>query len=88
MTLCGGEFARLSDFEHLADYDDKCDRNEKNTQYQEAYKAKGFASYYYWSSTTCSDYTSDALYVEFAYGHQGNWGKNGNFYVRCVRAGQ
>ena len=49
---------------------------------------KNVASNYYWSSTTSANYSNFAWYVGFYNGYQGNYGKNHNNYVRCVRAGQ
>lgn len=45
-------------------------------------------SSYYWSSTTYEGYKNDAWNVYFDDGYVGNDGKDGNYYVRCVRAGQ
>ena len=46
------------------------------------------ASNYYWSSTSYANGTYDAWIVDFYLGYQDNDDKNGNRYVRCVRAGQ
>ncbi|MFZ3085623.1 MAG: DUF1566 domain-containing protein, partial [Candidatus Hydromicrobium sp.] len=44
----------------------------------------GFASWYYWSS---SEYNADlAWYQDFSSGHQLDYGKNFNAYVRAARA--
>lgn len=45
-------------------------------------------SLYYWSSTTYANGSDNAWNVLFSNGRQGNSGKNGVSYVRCVRAGQ
>jgi len=46
------------------------------------------ASNYYWSSTTYAGHTYYAWYVNFSSGYQYYDYKDGNRYVRCVRAGQ
>jgi len=43
---------------------------------------------YYWSSTTHANYTYDAWVVDFYNGYTDDDDKDGNKYVRCVRAGQ
>jgi hypothetical protein len=43
---------------------------------------------YYWSSTTNAYGTTDAWFVNFYGGSVYYYGKSGNGYVRCVRAGQ
>jgi len=50
-------------------------------------KIDGFASDYYWSSTTYEGYTGYAWYVDFYNGYQSNYDKDGSCYVRCVREG-
>ncbi|MBR4531031.1 DUF1566 domain-containing protein [bacterium] len=40
---------------------------------------------WFWSSSTLSDYTGYAWYVNFHYGDVGSNGKSSNDYVRCVR---
>ncbi len=40
---------------------------------------------YYWSSTTRAGYMSCAWYVGFYYGGMSYDGKNGSYYVRCVK---
>lgn len=67
---------------------DTLDSNMVNKSYQKCYKAKGFTSYFYWSSTTYVDSTSDARFVGFNYGYQYYRDKTYSYYVRCVRAGQ
>ncbi|MCF6331207.1 MAG: DUF1566 domain-containing protein [Sulfurimonas sp.] len=42
----------------------------------------------YWSSTTSVASISDAWYIGFDDGHQFNYLKTYNYYVRCARAGQ
>ena len=64
-------------------------KNIGNTSYQSCYKKRGFfASYYYWSSTTHARNSSVAWIVTFGKGNQYNGGKDSNYYVRCVRAGE
>ncbi len=46
------------------------------------------SSYDYWSSTTYEGGKRVAWYVYFYSGHVSNYGKDGDVYVRCVRAGQ
>jgi len=46
------------------------------------------ASNYYWSSTTHANGSDYAWIVGFNSGYQSVNNKNGNNYVRCVRAGQ
>jgi len=84
VTLCGGEFITLDD-----DWRENADKNLKNAPYQEAYKAIGFASNYYWSSSAASAGSSSfALVVNFYYGIDDYSGKSDSRFVRCVRAGQ
>jgi len=42
----------------------------------------------YWSSTTYTDYPSNAWYVYFSYGGVHNYSKSYGSYVRAVRGGQ
>ena len=44
--------------------------------------------WFYWSSTTLVNFTSDAWYVEYASGFVGSEPKSSSGYVRCVRGGQ
>ncbi len=61
-------------------------KNEANESYQENYKAKGFASKYYWSSTTSGD---RACIAGFRNGDlTACTDKNSSEYVRCVRSRQ
>ena len=46
------------------------------------------ASNYYWSSTTHANNSGDAWVVYFGNGPQHGSGKDYNYYVRCVRAGE
>ena len=45
-------------------------------------------SSYYWSSTTAADYPNGAWDVYFPNGYVVYYGKDGHYYVRCVRGGQ
>jgi len=84
VTLCGGINTTYGD----DNYDEILDKNIANETYQANYKAKGFASYHYWSSTT-NAYTSNyAWFVIFGNGYQRNYYKGHGYDVRCVRAGQ
>lgn len=76
---CGGTITRPHDKDRAS----LSDKNYANTSYRLCYKAKGFASNYYWSSST-----STAWGVNFDGGRQGYGNKLYNYYVRCVRAGQ
>jgi hypothetical protein len=80
VTDCGGE---MKDY-NLAEWE----RNEKNTYYQNCYKKRGFNSNGYWSSTSLSYNNDTAWFVHFNVGFQNYNGKDNNYYVRCVRAGQ
>jgi len=85
VTLCGGELTTFDD----DDWAKKTDRNRENALYQEAYKAEGFRSNNYWSSTTSASYNTSAWVVRFNMGNWvGNYLKSSSSYVRCVRAGQ
>ncbi len=84
VTLCGGIAVKV----HDNDWRDIIDRNRANKAYQANYKAKGFSSSYYWSSTTYAGDTSDAWFVSFSRGGQSNYDKSYDYYVRCVRSGQ
>ena len=64
------------------------ERNRNNAIYQSCYKKKGFASSYYWSSTTHANYSRLAWAVDFSSGRRYDYFKDVNNYVRCVRAGQ
>ncbi|CAA6804537.1 MAG: Unknown protein [uncultured Sulfurovum sp.] len=75
VTECGGT---MEDFKN----------NRLNSAYQSCYKNKGFASNYYWSSTTYVGYTYYAWNVYFNFGSQSYDVKSDSNYVRCVRAGE
>ena len=62
------------------------DRSKSNPAIVDGFA--NFSSNYYWSSTTQVGDESDAWYVRFGRGGVYSDGKNGNYYVRCVRAGQ
>jgi hypothetical protein len=40
---------------------------------------------YYWSSSTLSATTTNAWFVNLAYGNSTNYAKTGSYYVVCVR---
>ncbi len=84
VTLCGGELVTYVD----DNWRDISDKNKANEKYKANYKAQGFASDIYWSSTTYAGNSSNAWYVIFNSGYQGNDGKSNSIYIRCVRAGQ
>jgi len=84
VTLCGGELVTFV----ANDWKEKEDKNLENVLYQEAYKAIGFDSNAYWSSTTVVGDEYRAWYIYFRNGFD-NWGsKSNSYYVRCVRDGQ
>ncbi len=62
------------------------DRSKSNPAIVEGFK--NTSSDYYWSSTTYEDTKSSAWVVDFSYGNVGNYNKDDNSYVRCVRDGQ
>ncbi|HFD14075.1 MAG TPA: DUF1566 domain-containing protein [Epsilonproteobacteria bacterium] len=64
------------------------DKNAANELYQTNYKAKGFTSGNYWSSTTYAGNSDRTWYVYFYDGFQYDSPKTLSYYVRCVRAGQ
>ncbi len=85
VTLCGGELVGYVD----KDWEYIMGKNKANENYQANYEAKGFASYYYWSSTTyAGNSRNDAWYVRFYDGYQSRNDGSYSYYVRCVRAGQ
>ncbi len=84
ITLCAGISVTLGDDNWV----EICYENEANKNYQVSYKEKGFAPYYYWSSTTYTGDYSEAWYVYFSNGFRGYYHKSESHYVRCVRAGQ
>ena len=50
-----------------------------------ACKIESCVSSYYWSSTTSTNYTGYAWYVDFYYGYVRYCDKYYHYYVRCVR---
>jgi len=84
VELCGGTLITYGD----DDWDSITDENRYNETYRANYEARGFASNYYWSSTTNAGNSSYAWGVYFLNGGQGYRNKGNNLYVRCVRAGQ
>ena len=93
VSSCGGIIVDYLD----DDWDSITDKNMNNNDYQDCYQEKGFASHYYWSSTTDKDYSSDTQDKDYSsYIHIVNFyngfvhyrTKDYNFYVRCVRAGE
>jgi hypothetical protein len=79
ITDCGGEMKDDNSAEWK--------RNRKNSSYQSCYKAKGFTSNYYWSSTTYASDSSYAWLVFFDGGYDGWDDKTYEGSVRCVRGG-
>ena len=63
-------------------------RNKNNDNYQSCYEEKGFKASYYWSSTSFVGFEDGAWVVGFGDGDVYWYGKNYNYSVRCVRAGQ
>ena len=59
-------------------------KDELNLIYENKNVVGGFANYYYWCSTELDYYS--AWGQNFNLGLQGNYLKNGTFYVRAVRA--
>jgi hypothetical protein len=84
VTDCGGTITTYGD----KNWDSLTDKNKANKSYQSCYKAKGFTSYTYWSSTTVASDSSDAWLVYFYYGSDYWRDKTHEYYVRCVRGGQ
>jgi len=84
VTLCGGISVTVDDDA----WGDIWDKNKANENYQANYKAKGFASSNYWSSTAYAGNASYAWVVSFSFGYQDYYSKSSDYYVRCVRSGQ
>ena len=85
VTLYGGQ-ATTSDND---DWREIADKNIVNEPYQANYISKGFASNFYWSSTSDTGYSIKALYISFYDGSQNYYdSKSNSLYIRCVRAGQ
>jgi len=80
ITDCGGEMKDDNEAEYK--------KNGNNASYQSCYKAKGFTSNDYWSSTTNASDSSYAWNVYFDLGDDDWYGKTYEGYVRCVRGGQ
>ena len=59
-------------------------KEELNMLYENKEEIGGFANYYYWSSTEFGN--NDAWRQDFYYGYQYGGNKDGNYYVRAVRA--
>ena len=59
-------------------------KDELNMIYKNKEEIRGFANYYYWSST--ENDTNDAWSQDFGSGYQSNFSKYGSIYVRAVRA--
>jgi hypothetical protein len=79
VTDCGGEVKDDNSAEWK--------RNEENSSYQSCYKAKGFTSNGYWSSTTRASDSSYAWGVYFDVGNDYWNAKTFEYRVRCVRGG-
>jgi len=75
ITDCGGEI-------------DASKKNKANKSYQQCYKAKGFISSIYWSSTTHAFNSSNAWVVNINYGYDNYYDEGFYYLVRCVRDGQ
>ncbi len=84
VTLCGGISIGLGDDGR----EDVWVENKANENYQANYKARGFVSSFYWSSTTYVSDASNAWRVDFRNGLQYLSSKSYVYYVRCVRAGR
>jgi hypothetical protein len=69
-------------------FGDDAQKNRDNSSYQSCYKAKGFTSNVYWSSTTNASDSSNAWLVYFNDGYDYQYDKTYERYVRCVRGGQ
>ncbi len=63
------------------------DRSKYNPAINSAFKNVTTISLY-WSSTSYTDGTSNAWYVDFDYGYTNGSYKDNSPHVRCVRAGQ
>lgn len=84
VTLCGGIFSAYDD----ENWDEIWEKNSANETYQSNYRAKGFVSYFYWSSTAYAGNSVRAWNVYVGVGGQGGNDKTSSLYVRCVRVGQ
>jgi len=82
VTLCGGVIVEYKD----DDMNAKLDKNIDNKIYQANYKAQGFASSNYWSSTEVVAYV--VQYVSFYSGGASSTVELDSCFIRCVRAGQ
>ena len=95
-VICASLGAKLPTIEQLGKEVENCggvvgdrDNNKNDPAYQSCHKNKGFnPDGVYWSSTARASDTSYARYVNFYYGNGDWYDKIGDFYVRCVRAGQ
>jgi hypothetical protein len=92
--ICSASGGRLPNREELKKIVTDCggvlrslENNKKNSSYQSCYKAKGFTSSYYWSSTTNASDSSSAWGVYFDCGDDGRGSKTDENLVRCVRGG-
>jgi len=81
-VICRAKGGRLPTIEELRKVIMDCGgvindgkNNNKNSSYQSCYKAKGFASNNYWSSTTNASVSSDAWYVSFYFSSNGWYDK-------------
>jgi len=84
VTDCRGIITTYGD----KNWDSLTEKNIANKSYQSCYKAKGFTSNVYWSSTSRASDSSSAWIVGFYYGGV-NWvSKTDEYSVRCVRGGQ
>ncbi len=92
--ICRAKGGRLPTIEELRKVVTDCggiidddQNNKKNSSYQSCYKAKGFTSSNYWSSTTAASDSSYAWFVSFGNGPDHWYDRTYEYRVRCVRGG-
>ena len=84
VKLCGGALT----YRDENNSEEIIANNESNASYQDNYKARGFESDDFWSSTTGAGYSNSAWNIYFSSGYRLYYFKSRSSYVRCVRAGQ